>query len=445
MNKRYAILLLIFISSFSISQTISVKITGASGKVVLLKLEGENTSEVDIINLSKQDFQFSLKDKSIGFYRLHFDNNHWFDFIHDGKSIKIHTDYRNLLDSLEIIESESNSILYNFLDLNKNYKTKTQLLQLILSRYPKDDNYYSISQKKLIEINKEYLFFIDSASRNNPNSFVSRYIRSAQLPVVPDSIKIENQLPYLKSYSLKNLDFNDAELIYSDTFTKKTIEYLTYYRNPQLPKELLEKEFMKAVDTLLNKAKINQLIYQHVTEYLIDGFKKFGFDKIIDYIVENYVIKDDLCLDEKTENSIQKRIDQSKMLSLGTEAPNILVPDINGKVFDLLKLQSNNTLLVFYSSECSHCQTLLPRLNELQKERKEIKIVAISLDTKKKDWIKFVEDNQLNLLNINDPNGWSGTTASDYYIYATPTMFLLNKDNIIVGKPTSYTELADLL
>lgn len=31
--------------------------------------------------------------------------------------------------------------------------------------------------------------------------------------------------------------------IFSDCFTNKTIEYLTYYRNPQLPKELLEKEF----------------------------------------------------------------------------------------------------------------------------------------------------------------------------------------------------------
>ena len=105
----------------------------------------------------------------------------------------------------------------------------------------------------------------------------------------------------------------------------------------------------------------------------------------------------------------------------------------------------NITLLVFYSSECPHCQTLLPRLNELQKERKEIKIVAVSLDTKQKDWIKFVEDNQLNLLNINDPNGWSGTTESDYYIYATPTMFLLNGEKKIIGKPTNYEELIKLL
>ena len=142
MNKRYTILLLIFISSFSISQTISVKITGASGKVVLLKLEGENTSEVDIINLSKQDFQFSLDNEPSGIYRLEFDNRHWINFINDGEDIELKTDYYNLVDSLEIVESESNLLYYDFLKLNKLYKTKTELLNLVLIRFPQDDEYY---------------------------------------------------------------------------------------------------------------------------------------------------------------------------------------------------------------------------------------------------------------------------------------------------------------
>ena len=53
----------------------------------------------------------------------------------------------------------------------------------------------------------------------------------------------EEQITYLKSHALDNVNFYDDGLIYSDAFTNKTIEYLTYYRNPQLPLELLEKEF----------------------------------------------------------------------------------------------------------------------------------------------------------------------------------------------------------
>jgi len=265
------------------------------------------------------------------------------------------------------------------------------------------------------------------------------------LPIIPTSISIEEQLDYLKSNALDNVNFNDAELIYSDLFANKSIEYLMYFRNPQLPKELLEKEFMIAVDSLLNKAKVNQLVYQHITEYLIDGFKKFGFDKIIDYIVDNYVIEDDLCLDEETENSIQRRIDQSKLLALGTEAPNLIMPDIEGRIIELSNIETDNTLLVFYASWCPHCKELLPQLNEFGKSKNNIKILAISLDGKQEDWIKFIEDNKIDLVNINDQNGWDGTIASNYFIYATPTMFLLDSEKKIVGKPTTFEELNSLL
>ncbi len=212
-----------------------------------------------------------------------------------------------------------------------------------------------------------------------------------------------------------------------------------------MPKELLEKEFIIAIDTLLNKAKINQIVYQHITDYLIVGFNKFGFDKIIDYIIENYVIEDDLCLDEGTENSVQKRINQSKLLAVGTKVKNIILANEDGKVFDLSNIQADRTLLVFYASWCPHCQKLLPQLNNLRNINQEIKIVAISLDSKKEDWIKFISDNKLEFTNLFDPNGWSGTTALDYYIYATPIMFLLNGEKKIIGKPTNYEELTNLL
>ena len=100
--------------------------------------------------------------------------------------------------------------------------------------------------------------------------------------------------------------------------------------------------------------------------------------------------------------------------------------------------------MVFYASWCPHCQTLLPQLNELSKKQQGIELLAISLDGKQEDWLKFIEDNNLELININDPNGWDGTAASDYYIYATPTMFLLDSEKRIIGKPTSLEELKNV-
>ena len=420
---------------------ISITLVDPPEYAELFRIEGEKKIFIDSLMFEGEKLNFSLDNSNFGVYRLKFDNKNWIDFVHDGKYVDLHSDIQDVKENIKIHHSKSNELFYKFKTLNKQFKLKTELLSFILARYPKDDEYYSLTQKRFDEIQREYLTFIEESSNTEPNSFISRYIKTSQLPVISKEISVDDQLRYFKSRALENVLFDDASLIYSDAFTNKTIEYLNYYRNRQLPKELLEKEFMKAVDTLLNKAKVNQLVYQHITEYLIDGFNQYGFDKIIDYIIENYVIEDDLCHDVESDNSIQKRIDQSKLLAIGLKVPNIIMPNIDGEVIDLYTIQSDRTLLVFYSSQCPHCKTLLPQLNAFQKQHNDLKILAISLDYKQNDWVEFVKDNQLNLININDPNGWDGHLASEFYIYATPTMFLLDTKKNIIGKPINLSEL----
>ncbi len=446
------ILLIVLICSINTAfpQTVAIKIKNLDDvKAILSSLEGEKLSTVDsIISDKKGEFHFSLKDKHSGFYRLSFSKNKSLDFLYDNEEVEIETEESNIVDSLKVLKSESNKIYYDFVKLNKAYKAKTELLQLILARYPKDDEYYQTTKAKLNQVQEDYLNFVNATSQTNPKSFIARYVRSAQFPVVDVEIPFDKQLTFLKSHALDSVNFYDVDLINSDAFTNKTIEYLTYYRNPQLPLELLEKEFMSAVDSILNKAKVNSIVYQHVVEYLLDGFKKFGFDNVLNYIVENYVIKDDLCLDQKLTAALDKRIEQTKKFKIGTTVPNIIIPDLSGSTIELNKIQSEKTLIVFYASWCPHCQTLLPQINELYKNQKEKKfeVVAISIDTTKTDWLNFVKNNNLdNWINASDLKGWDGKATTDYFIYATPTMFLVDKDKKLIAIPKTIEELKNIL
>lgn len=442
--KSFLIIILITASNYC-AQAINITIEASAEKAALYELKGEETFLIDSIGAkSNGRYSLSADDYNLhtGFYRLTLNNRKRLNFIFDGRDVnlKTHLDYPP--DSLKVLQSESNRLYYKFLELNREYKQKTELLRLVLSQYPDEDDYYHTTRQKLQQIQNEYIEFVNLESQKDTASFIASYIYSAQLPIVDINIPKEEYVNYLKKHALDYVNFNNAGLIYSDLFTSKSIEYLIYFRNPQLPKGLLEKEFMKAVDTLLTKASVNIMVYEHIANYLIDGFRSFGFDKIIDYILENYIIKDELCLDEQTESTIQRRIEQAKNLKKGMKVPDFSLPNSNGNEFELSEIKSAKTLLVFYQSDCPHCKDLMPKLDDYYKEKSNnMEIVAIALDQNEQKWQKFISKNELSYINLREPDGWDGEIATAYSIYATPTMFLLDETKEIISKPQTFQEL----
>lgn len=439
------ILLFILLSSITPAQSVSITVTGTEKQgIALYSLKGEKSAFVDSIkNSGSGVFRFTA-DKSkypVGMYRVALDNRTSFNIIMDGGDIQLETAYASALDSMHVHISESNKLFYRFVKLQKEFRLKSDLLQLVISRYPKDDDYFTASVSKLQAVQSSYKQFISEVNDKLPRSFISEYINSMQAVFPNEILPPEKQLMFLKQHGLDNVNFTDFSLIHSDAFTNKAIEYLTYYRNPQLPKELLEQEFMKAVDSLLMRARVNQIVYQHITEYLVDGFKQYGFDNLIDYIVTNFVIKDDLCLGEQTEAMLKNRIDQAKYFKKGAKVPPLSFNTSSGKQHNLLENLAKKTVVVFYATWCPHCKEMLPKLYELYKKRQDLNVIAISLDTKAEDWQAFTEKQCPDWVNMCDLKGWEGEAAKDYFIYATPTMFLIDKNGTLISRPAKIEEI----
>jgi thiol-disulfide isomerase/thioredoxin len=139
-------------------------------------------------------------------------------------------------------------------------------------------------------------------------------------------------------------------------------------------------------------------------------------------------------------------MDQKKQLIVGVVAPEITLPDTSGKTVALRDIESDKTLVIFYSTTCPHCQTMIPQLSALTREKgPSLAVLAVSLDTNPNDWLSYVRTNKLTLVNVIDLQGWNGKSATDYFIYATPTMVLLDKEKKIIAKPMTVVELQRLL
>src|SRR5690606_34874468 len=104
----------------------------------------------------------------------------------------------------------------------------------------------------------------------------------------------------------------------------------------------------------------------------------------------------------------------------------------NSAAKGLSDLKNNYKLIVFGAAWCSKCVEEIPKLQAFYqnwKEKYDLEIVFISLDTQKEDFINFSKD--FPWLSNCDLNGWESQPARDYHIFATPTMYLLNKNHQI--------------
>ena len=428
------------------AQRLDITVRGMTAtSAALSTLSGETAVRIDSVRASGPGrFAYDMAGKGLrtGFYRLSFDARRWVDFLYEGSDVTLSTDASAILDSMTVAASDGNRVYNAFVRLSKQYRTKTEVLQFVLNRYPKDDPYHAETRETLSRLQAGYAAFVDSASRANPGSFIARYIRSGQLPAVDPGLSPDRQLEYLKAHALDRVDFSDEDLVRSDLFVAKAIEYLMYFRNPSLPKELLQKEFMKASDSILSRSRVNETVYKHVTEYLLTGFRNYGFDECIEYIVEKYVVRDELCLDESAGSRIADMVEQKKLLVPGALLPAIALPDSAGNPVDLKTLGADRVLVVFYSTGCPHCRTLMPKLKEVYDRRtqKGTEVLSVSLDTDRREWLGFVREKGLTWRTVSDLLGWNGPLVDAYHLYATPTMVVVDPDMRLIAAPSTLDE-----
>ena len=181
------IFFILFNFSFSIAQEIVIKAANSKGKAALFSLSGEKTSFIDSILSTNNQYQFNLSNNHSGFYRLVFSNSKWIDFVYDNENVELKTDVNSVLDSLVICESISNKLYYEFVKYNKEYKTKSELLTLIINEYPREEDYKKLTRQTLAQAQVEYMSFINTKAQFNRNSFIARYIKTAQYALInPD-------------------------------------------------------------------------------------------------------------------------------------------------------------------------------------------------------------------------------------------------------------------
>lgn len=428
--------------------TIRGTIEGSQGlRISLQSIFGERTKTVDsVVAGPTGDLTFSMKNKLPGMYRIYWGKETWFDLIWNREDVEFRTSAENPGDSLVFMASEENRIFRFFTALDAKNQSKLQLLVQVLDYYPEKDGFYNTLANEFDQIQVRQVQTLDSLRSKYPGSFAVRLAEVYQGPVVPARMEKEDRMAFLKLHYFDKVNFSDTALLRSMAFPNKAISYMSLYSNNRLTQKQLEAEFIKAVNVILGAASVNPEVFRYLLDYLVSGFDKFHFEEVITYIADNFS-DPGACEDQERKSALQKKLETFQKIAVGKSAPELEVNDTKGKPVRLAAITSEFTLLIFWSTNCPHCVSMMPRVRELYagQSPKRFEVMAVSIDTSRTLWTNYLKEEKLNWINVSDLKGYYGKSAEDYNIYATPTVFLLDREKKILSKPITLMELEQAL
>ncbi len=436
--------------------------------IYIYQCYGDTLLFVDSVKTdSKGNFAVNKQELKTGLYRFNLPNNQWFYMLNHREPVKIKTIYQfsafyNIAtDSLIVLKSEENKHFYEFQHLQQKLNIANYWLLQMMRLYPLYDPFhkqieeeYALRYKAMDEFVKSLSAVdINKNSNDMEQSMATKVALAYYLPVNPDWKQPD---PWRDSImALHYFDyFNPADSFYLHTniLPEKLEQWLSLpLDNTPTSMETpgqKEEKVKRAADAWMQKVSSNQQLVEWSLGYLFKLLEKQKMYDAIYFLYNKYVqsaLSD--CDPPAAYKQLHEKISMLKNIQHGSSAPNFEIE--KGKL-SLYDLPSDYTLLLFWSSWCPHCTEEVPKVRDVVNQMntqlheigKKMIVVAISLDTDHEAWQKFVnENNLLSFINFSEYKGWQSEVVKQYNVYATPSMFLLDKDKIIIDKPETAEQL----
>jgi thiol-disulfide isomerase/thioredoxin len=385
-------------------------------------------------------------DEPPGIYRILYSDriggirteNRFVEFIYNRENIEI-----------EVITGEEGpetrfgntveNLVYNiFMDFELGYEAK--IMELYGPLFAGDGSPGGVNASRLYDnLQMQRKRFMDSLENLYPGLYSVRIMNAFRAPFTPGTMTHEQRIDTLKECFFDQSEIDDPSLLYAPVYTYKLVDYLSLYKVDTFTMEEQEKAFMVAIDRIMQHVSADPELHSFVVSFLLEGFELLHMERVQLYLAEYYL--EQSCESDAAE-LVRQRMEGYERMIPGKLAPDFVIRDVEGKSHQLSRMEHAYVAVLFWASSCEHCREMLPELNRWyqQENHLDLEVVAISVDSSETDFRNYIQELQPSWITARDPLGWNGKIEGDYNVYATPTLYLLDRDRIIVARPGNFRQ-----